>query len=160
MRSYVRGFTLIELLIVIAIIGILAVLVISAANRSRDKAYDRAVQSALGQLRWQAEIAYDNSGGTYQDWVVDEKIQEQVYILLDTIDENLSDPATNCGDYTSCPGDYQAILRYSQEQDYCISAPKRSSAGYFCLDHTGTVSESQSACPDYNENGDPLLCPA
>ncbi|MEX1111877.1 MAG: prepilin-type N-terminal cleavage/methylation domain-containing protein, partial [Candidatus Andersenbacteria bacterium] len=120
-----QGFTLIELLIVIAIIGILAILVLGAAGRSRQLAQDRKVQSGVGQIRWQAEIAYDNNGGSYEDWVEDKNIQDQLYILLNDIN-TIAGIIGSCGDYTSCPEEYSTVLRYSQEQEYCISAPKAS----------------------------------
>lgn len=155
-----NGFTLIELLVVVAILGILAVLIAGAAISSRQRAYDKSIQTSLGQIRWQAEIAYDSNGSSFVNWIDEPLIQDELTILLDDIDANLGEPQANCGTYSSCPADYNAVLRYSQEQEYCISAPKRSSESeYFCVDHEGTVTTSSSHCPDYDEDGEPLRCP-
>lgn len=154
------GLTLIELLIVVLILAILATLVIGAALKSRESAYDKNIQTSLGQIRWQAEIAYDETRDGYTDWVDDPLIQDELAILLDDIDAALGDPGANCGIYSTCPESYETVLRHSQKQDFCISAPKRSAdSEYFCIDHEGTVTETTSECPDYGENDDLLRCP-
>ena len=58
-----RGFTLIELLVVIAIIGILASVVLASLNTARDKGTDAAAKSNLNNMRAEAEIVYDDTGG-------------------------------------------------------------------------------------------------
>ncbi|MDP1629334.1 MAG: prepilin-type N-terminal cleavage/methylation domain-containing protein [bacterium] len=55
-----RGFTLIELLVVIIIIGLLAGVLLVTVRSAILKARDGRIISALGQLRTQAEIFYDN----------------------------------------------------------------------------------------------------
>ncbi len=60
-----RGFTLIELLVVIAIIGILSSVVLASLNTARAKGANAAVKSNLNNMRAQAELQYDNDGGTY-----------------------------------------------------------------------------------------------
>lgn len=60
-----RGFTLIELLVVIAIIGILASVVLASLNTARAKGADAAMKSSINNGRAQAELVYDNNGGSY-----------------------------------------------------------------------------------------------
>lgn len=60
-----KGFTLIELLVVIAIIGILAAVTLSSLNTARDKGKDAAIKATLANMRAEAELYYDDNGGTY-----------------------------------------------------------------------------------------------
>ncbi len=76
-----NGFTLIELLIVIAIIGILASLILASVATSRKKARDASVKNAVSQIRWQAEIAYDRPGGSYEEGTQASEIQTEWVML-------------------------------------------------------------------------------
>ncbi len=69
-----RGFTLIELLVVIAIIGILSSVVLASLNTARGKGSDAAIKSNLNGTRAQAELVYDNAGGSYANVCVDANI--------------------------------------------------------------------------------------
>jgi prepilin-type N-terminal cleavage/methylation domain-containing protein len=60
-----KGFTLVELLVVVAIIGILTSIVTLSLNIARGKGANAAVKANLKGLGGQAEVFYDNSGGTY-----------------------------------------------------------------------------------------------
>jgi prepilin-type N-terminal cleavage/methylation domain-containing protein len=62
MKKFQFGFTLIELVIVVAIIGLLAAIVLSSLNISRDKGYDAAIKSNLKNVKSQSEIVYANFG--------------------------------------------------------------------------------------------------
>lgn len=64
-KRFKRGFTLIELLVVIAIIGILSSVVLASLNQARQKGSDAAIKSDLTNIRAQAEIIYNDDGGTY-----------------------------------------------------------------------------------------------
>lgn len=56
----VRGFTLIEVLIVVAIVGILSSVVLSALGGGRTKSVDGKVRSQLIQIKNATEIYYNN----------------------------------------------------------------------------------------------------
>lgn len=62
MKKLQKGFTLIELLVVIAIIGILSSVVLASLTTARSKGVDAAVQSAMSNMRAQAELYYSNTG--------------------------------------------------------------------------------------------------
>jgi len=53
------GFTLIEMLVVVAVIGILSSVVLTALGPARDKAKDTRIQEELAQVRSFAETLYD-----------------------------------------------------------------------------------------------------
>ena len=69
-----KGFTLIELLVVIAIIGILSSVVLASLNSARAKGSDAAVKSGLANMRAQAELYYDGTGGQSYTGVCDDSV--------------------------------------------------------------------------------------
>jgi len=150
-RRMSRGFGLIELLLVIAIIGILAGLILSAASRGRQKAFDAGIENAVRQIRWQAEIAFNSNNNSYQNWTSLPLIQEELTILLDEIDKHYGD---------NTEGSYVTVMRDSQINEFCVSAPSRATVGqYFCVDGTGELKMTTEHCPDYPAGGPELQCP-
>lgn len=70
-----KGFTLVELLIVIAIIGILSAVVISALGSARKNSKEKSAIAQMNQARNQAEIFY-NSHGNYQNLCYDATLSD------------------------------------------------------------------------------------
>lgn len=150
-RRMSSGFGLLELMLVVAIIGILAGLILSAGFQGRDKAQDTAIENGIRQIRWQAEIAANGNNGSFLNWTQDPSIQDELTILLEEIDKHYGDTDNSS---------YVTVLRDSQTSEYCASAPARSTSGrYYCIDARGDLSISPSHCPDYPIDGAPLRCP-
>lgn len=149
-----RGLTFIEILLVIGIFAILASLVLATVTSSRGKAIANRIRGNVGQMRILAEIAFDSNGGNYINWSQEPSIQTEMNRLLDLID-------ADTGDSTGPP--HTTLVRESQAQNYCVSAPLGAGADtYYCIDATGKFREVTSACPDYGDDlsGDPpLRCP-
>lgn len=153
------GFGLVELIIVIAIIGILVTLVITATTHSRLKGQDTAIRSSTGQLRLMAEQVYDDQGASYLNWHLNPAVQSQVAQLLADIDEKYGNPTPDVYP-TSYPGSYETVLRATQRKNYCISAPLRSEPGsYYCVDATGVFKITSAHCTEQTLTGPPLRCP-
>lgn len=154
MQRSQNGLTFLEILLVIAILGILITLVLTTITSSRAKAIDNRIRSNVSQIRILSEIAFDSLGGSYIDWSQEADIQTELTRLLEKIDE----------DYDDDPGiPYVTVIRESQAQDYCVSAPLTTTSGaYYCIDATGKFLTTTEACPDYGDDlsGDPpLRCP-
>ncbi len=149
-----QGLTFIEILLVIAVLGILLTLVLATVTSSRQKAVDNRTRSNIGQIRLLAEIAFDSNGGTYFEWSKESSIQTDLTRLLEKIDED-------AGDAAGPP--YVTLVRESQKQNYCVSAPLKAGSGnFYCVDSTGKFRTTSSACPDFGDetSGDPpLRCP-
>ena len=70
MKKLQKGFTLIELLVVIAIIGILSSVVLASLTSARSKGTDAAIQSAMSNMRAQAELLYANANSYGPDLAI------------------------------------------------------------------------------------------
>lgn len=152
--SQERGLTFIEILIVLAILGILITVVLAGVTSSRKKAIDNRIRSNISQIRILAEVAFDSNGGTYENWAQESSIQDSLMRLKEKIDEDE-------GDSPGAP--YATVIRETQAQNYCASAPLTGDSGHFyCIDKTGKFQNTTAACPDYgdDDSGDPpLRCP-
>ena len=152
--KYQRGLTFLEILLVIAILGILITVVLASVTSSRRKAVDNRIRSNINQIRILAEVAFDTNGGTYTEWAQENSIQESLTRLLEEIDKDQ-------GEEAGAP--YVTVIRESQAQNYCVSAPLVAESGnFYCVDKSGRFQTVEAPCPDYGDDlsGDPALrCP-
>lgn len=125
-----KGFTLIELLVVIAIIAILAAIVLVSVANVRNRSYDSRVESALNQIRTQAEIIYEES-------------TPNAYTTVACTHAKIS---PLCADINSIVDADPTII--SSANAYCAkSVLKSSTSEYWCVDSTGS-SKKYTSDPD------------
>jgi len=129
-----KGFTLIELLVVIAIIGILALIILLALMNARSKGQDARIKSDIEQIRTQAEIIFDNTGGSYATVLVGQA----------AIAPLVADANTNSGG--------TAVIN-STSTVYAASSPLKT-GGFYCVDSTGQARLHSAAL------GAATVCPA
>jgi prepilin-type N-terminal cleavage/methylation domain-containing protein len=125
-----EGFTLIELLVVIAIIGILSSVVLASLNTARGKGSDAAAKSNLNNIRAQAEIVYDNTGG-YATVCTDSNVTRAV-----------TSAATNEGfTWTSTANNSTSVACTNATGTWAAWVNLAKGVGgtnYWCVDNTGT----------------------
>lgn len=116
-----KGFTLVEMLVVIAVIGIISTVALTALGPSRDKAKDSRVISGLNQIRAIAETVYD---GDYAD----------VTLMQTEIARSNSDIKLNNGNIDI------TIQKDANNTAYAASSPLLS-GGFYCVDSNGNTKQ-------------------
>ncbi len=133
------GFTLIEMLVVIAMIGILSAVVLTALGPSRDKAKDARIISDVNQARAIAETHYNPTTGAYDIASITGDAQ---FI------SSQSDATSNGGALTIISASNgSAFAMYGQLNTKGANGTLQ----YFCSDSTGVTrqvtSNTTEACP-------------
>lgn len=134
MQKYTKGFTLIELLVVIAIIGILSSVVLASLNTARGKGSDAAAKADIAGIRTQAEIVYDNAGGSYAAVCSDSQVIRAVSAAASTEGLSWSTTANNAGtSFASAVGCTNSAGAWAS----WISLLKGGANNIYCVDSTG-----------------------
>jgi len=128
-----KGFTLVELLVVIALIGIIATLALSALNTARDKGADGAAIESLNNARAQADLYYSENGNAYTSVCAMSKSA-----TLPGIRDHLTaaDSANGTG-VVNCFDESEAGIAEGWAMEAQLV---QSTTTYFCTDYTGLPS--------------------
>jgi prepilin-type N-terminal cleavage/methylation domain-containing protein len=128
-----KGFTLIEMLIVIAVIGLLSSVLLTALGPARDKAKDSRIMQEISQIRALAEVMYN---GTYS-------ALPELPSLNPISNKDLEDLVN---DINSEGGEVN-IIKSNDQRSYVIFTPLNSKVfnsdtntyefQYYCLDSGG-----------------------
>lgn len=133
-----RGLTLIELLIVLAIIGILAVVILAKLNDARDSGIDAKVKAELNILGKRGAVLYNELGNYHRVCGTGGETQ------TDTIAELITSIESRVDGVVVCNG---TVDRFA------VSSPLLA-AQFWCIDSTGASREISAALA-----GGTMTCP-
>ena len=139
-----KGFTLIEVLVVVAIIGILAAVVLTSLNNTRDKASDARIKAEARSIINEAELYYSNNGEVYE---VDEGICEED-VVVRALQKVYSE-------YSTESEDEQGGINCNDSEDaWALSIPLSDGSTHWCVDSSlnargigDTIEEGIWVCP-------------
>jgi len=142
-----KGFTLIEMLVVVAVIGLLSSVILTALGPARNKAKDARIISDINQVRSLAETIYVN--GIYQNLPT-----------LPSINEISNENIRELADDITMQGGELTIIKSAGSKGYSAFSRINITGGdfenpktqYYCVDSAGhsvfTFEEpSDSICP-------------
>jgi type IV pilus assembly protein PilA len=142
-----KAFTLIELLVVIAIIGILAGIVIVNLNSARNKGQDTAIKAQANQLVSTSAVYYDDNGYGYST-AASTLVNSANCSVTGTLNSSFANTFFNDSNAVRA---ITGVLRNAgfspkcslggstqKAQSWVVTAKLRNSAGYWCIDSTGT----------------------
>lgn len=141
------GFTLIELLIVIAIIGVLSAVVLSALNSARGKGTDAAIKSSLDNGRSQAELFYDSNsnnyvitaGGTTDVCSATASVNgvKGLYSFMQSAQQAYGPGLTLNSNLSTGGASSKITCHASAALGWALEAPLKNTTGFYCVDSTG-----------------------
>ncbi len=136
LEKYSKGFTLIELMVVVAIIGVLSSVVLSALGTARTKGKDAAVKGAMASSRAQAEIYYSLNGnyGSTADSCASGVFSDTRFAAIRTNVTNNGATGVLCTTDTDTNANTWA---------YSVTLPSGGST--FCVDANGKAAMSSTA---------------
>ncbi len=129
--SLQRGFTLVELLITIAIIGILAMVVLTSLNDARIQGINAKIETEMDAIAKRAEVEHIQSL-TYDSVCGSNGISQSPDILRSITSINTFASST--------------LICNSQTTSYAISVPINTT--HWCIDSLGTKKEIPDALDD------------
>lgn len=143
-----KGFTLIEMLVVVAIIGLLSSVILTALGPAKDKAKDTRIISDVNQVRSIAETLYANSSYNALESLPSNNIQNQ------NLKEISDDVAIQGGELTIIKSQPAPAKTYSAYSNLNIKVGDSTNpmTQYYCVDSAGhsvvTTEEPNSpVCP-------------
>jgi prepilin-type N-terminal cleavage/methylation domain-containing protein len=132
-----EGFTLIEMLVVIAMIGILSAVVLTALGPSRNKAKDSRIISDVNQARAIAEGYYNATDGTYP-----------MDSIVSAISSTVGDANANFSGTGSCSKNALCVVPSSGSSQTFAIYGQLNAGGYFCSDSTGVTKQNSGDLPN------------
>ena len=132
-NKIITGFTLVEMVVVIAIIGILTAVVLTAVGSARVKARDARIISDMNQIRSFAEIKYTNAN-SYTGLNCSLDAPAGILAVCDDID------VQNGGN-----GDDPVINISTDGFSYCAEGQLNDTT-YYCVDNAGIVATGAAKC--------------
>ena len=140
------GFTLIEMLVVVAVIGLLSSVILTALGPAKDKAKDSRIIQEVNQVRSLAETMYD---GNYR---VLPQLPSVIEIGNQSLKELADDITLQGGALTIInPAPFKTYSAYSK-LNTATGDSSNPATQYYCIDSVGhsvitTIEPSAPTCP-------------
>ncbi len=141
-----KGFTLIEMLVVVAVIGLLSSVILTALGPAKDKAKDSRITQEVNQVRSLAETMYNGNYRTLP------QLPSVIEIGNQNLKELADDITLQGGALTIInPAPYKAYSAYSK-LNTILGDSSNPTIQYYCIDSVGhsvttTVEPSTFTCP-------------
>lgn len=123
MKTHNAGFTLMELLIVVAILGILATITVSALGSAKKKGEDSAIKEQMTTLRTEAELFASDNGESYAGMFTGDNTWSSADTTIQAILDFISDQTNvHTAGSSATAWAAQAQLKQDITQYVCVSS--------------------------------------